>query len=228
MTFDAFLQRFATHLADGSALALAIAFLAGILSSSVCPCTLPVGIGMAGLVGASESQSPRKGFSIATSFFTGIVAVLVVLGALAGRFGAVLSDEFGRYWTLTMALVSLLAAIVAFRGPRLKVRQLTALRRPGIAGAFGYGVVFSLGTSSAPLLLLLTLAAAVGRPETALVLAFSFGLGRGLPFLLVGIFAGAVMRLTRLGSWHRVVELTSGCALLLVAIYYARAFMALS
>lgn len=227
MTFDAFLHRFATNLADGSALALGIAFVAGILSSGICPCTLPVGIGIAGLVGASESQSPRKGFSIAVSFFTGIVAVLVVLGALAGHFGAVLSDAFGRYWALAMALVSLVAARVAFRGPRLKVQQLTALRRPGIAGAFGYGVVFSSGTCAAPLLLLLTLGATVGRPEWALALAFSFGLGRGLPFLLVGIFAGAVMRLARLGSWRRAVEFTSGCALLFVTIYYARVFMAL-
>lgn len=227
MTFDVFLHRFAAHLADGSALALGIAFVAGILSSGVCPCTLPVGIGMAGFVGASESQSPRKGFSIAVSFFTGIVAVLVVLGALAGRYGAVLSDAFGRYWTLTMALVSLLAAILAFLGPRLNVQQLTALRRQGIAGAFGYGFVFALGTSAAPLLLLLTVAVAVGRPESALALAFSFGLGRGLPFLLVGAFAGAVMRLARVGSWRRAVEIVSGCALLFVAIYYARAFMAL-
>jgi len=227
MTFDAFLHRFAASLVHSSVLALGIAFVAGIVSSGVCPCTLPVGIGMAGLVGASESQSPRKGFSIAISFFIGIVAVLVVLGALAGRFGAVLSDAFGRYWTLAMAIASLLAAMLAFWGPRLKIQELAGLRRPGIAGAFGYGVVFSLGTSAAPLLLLLTLAAAVGKPEWALVLAFSFGLGRGLPFLLVGIFAGAVMRFARLGSWRRTVEVASGCALLFVAIYYARAFVAL-
>lgn len=227
MTFDVFLHRFAANLVDSSFLALGIAFVAGIVSSSVCPCTLPVGIGMAGLVGASESQSPRKGFPIAVSFFTGMVAVLVVLGALAGRFGGVLSDAFGRYWTLAMAIASLLAAMLAFWGPRLKAQELAALRRPGIAGAFSYGVVFSLGTSAAPLLLLLTLAAAVGRPEWALVLAFSFGLGRGLPFLLVGILAGAVMRFARLGSWRRAVEVGSGGALLFVAIYYARAFMAL-
>jgi cytochrome c-type biogenesis protein len=227
MNFEVFLHRFASQLANSSLLTLGIAFVAGIVSSGVCPCTLPVGIGMAGLVGSSESQSPRKGFSIAVSFFVGIVAVLVVLGALAGRFGAVLSDVFGRYWALAMAFVSLVAAIVAFLGPHLKIQQLTALRRPGIAGAFGYGFVFSLGTSAAPLLLLLTLAAAVGKPDWALALGFSFGLGRGLPFLLVGLFAGAVMRLARLGLWRRVIEVTSGCALLFVTIYYARVFIAL-
>jgi cytochrome c-type biogenesis protein len=94
-------------------------------------------------------------------------------------------------------------------------------------GAFGYGFVFSLGTSAAPLLLVLTVAAASGKAQSALYLAFGFGLGRGLPFLLVGLFAGAVMRLARLGLWRRAIEVASGCVLLFVAIYYARAFMVL-
>lgn len=34
--------------------------------------------------------------------------------------------------------------------------QLEAWRRPGLVGAFGYGFIFSLGTSVAPLLLLFT------------------------------------------------------------------------
>lgn len=75
--------------------------------------------------------------------------------------------------------------------------------------------------------LIFRVAAAQGRPELGLVLAFSFGLGRGLPFLLVGIFAGAAMRLASVGSRRRAIEVASGCVLLLVAIYYARAFMAL-
>lgn len=227
MTLEAFLRSFGSSLPEGSFIALGVALLAGIVASGVCPCTLPVGLGMASVVSASESQSRRTGFLIAASFFAGIVVNLTLLGALAGRLGAVLTESFGRYWTLAMALFSLVAALGAFWGPRLKVEQLAALRRPGIAGAFGYGFVFSLGTSAAPLLLLLTVAAAQGRPELGLALAFSFGLGRGLPFLLVGIFAGAAMRLTPVGSRRRAIEVASGCVLLLVAIYYARAFMAL-
>lgn len=227
MTLEMFLQRFAAAFAEGSVVAFGVALLAGIVSSGVCPCTVPLGLGVAGMVSASESRSPRSGFVIAASFFAGIVMNLTVLGVLAGHFGALLSEIFGRSWTLAMSMISLVAAIAAFAGPRLKIEQLAALRRPGIAGAFGYGFVFSLGTSAAPLLLLLTVAAATGKPESALALAFGFGLGRGLPFLLVGLFAGVVMRLARLGIWRRAIEVASGCVLLFVAIYYARAFMAL-
>ena len=227
MTLEEFLRRFASNLAGHSFWGLGIVLVAGIVASAVCPCTLPVGLGIAGMAGASESKSRRTGFMIAVAFFLGIVMNLVIVGTLAGRLGAFLTEEFGRYWALGMALMSLAGAVVAFRGFRLKVDQLDALRRPGLAGAFLYGFVFSLGTSVAPLLLLFTFVAAQRSPENGFALALAFGLGRGLPFLIVGLFAGAVMRLARVASWRRAIELVSGCALLFVSIYYARVFAAL-
>lgn len=227
MTLEEFLRRFGSILAGHSFWGLGIVLVAGIVASAVCPCTLPVGLGIAGMAGASESKSRRTGFMIAIAFFLGIVVNLVIVGALAGRLGALLTEAFGRYWSLVMAAMSFGAAVVAFRGTRLKVNQLGALRRPGLAGAFLYGFVFSIGTSVAPLLVLLTFAAAQRSPESGFALAFAFGLGRGLPFLLVGLFAGAVMRLARVTLWRRAIEVISACALLFVSIYYARVFMAL-
>lgn len=227
MTLEEFLRRFASTLAGHSFWAWGVAVLAGVVSSAVCPCTLPVGLGIAGVAGASESESRRAGFKVAASFFAGIVVNLLIVGALAGRLSAILSETFGRYWALAMAVISLGAAVVAFTGPRLTVDRLGALRRPGLAGAFLYGFVFSIGTSVAPLLVLLTFTAGQRSVEGGLALAFAFGLGRGLPFLLVGLFAGAVMQFVRVASWRRTVEVLSGCALLFVSIYYARVFAAL-
>ncbi len=226
MTFDAFLQHVAPSLGQGPVVALGVTMLAGVMASGVCPCTLPMGLGMAGVIGASESRSRRRGFLIAAAFFAGIVVNLMLLGAVAGRLGAILTESFGRYWTLGMALLSLIAALGAFWGPRLKVSQLAALRTPGLAGAFAYGFLFSLGTSPAPLLVLLTVVAAQARPDYGLILTFAFGIGRGLPFLLIGIFAGALVRVTRLGLWGRPLQVLSGCVLLLVSGLYVRAFTA--
>jgi len=227
MTLDAFLQRFASSLPHGSLWAVVVALLAGVVASGVCPCTVPVGLGVAGVVGSSAKDDRRSGFLIALAFFSGIVVNLAVLGTVAGRIGAILTESFGRYWALGMAGVSLIAAIVAFTGPRLRVKELASLRRPGLAGTFLYGFIFSLGTSAAPLLLLLTVAAAQARPEYGFILAMAFGIGRGLPFLLAGLFAGALMRFTRLGLCARAIQVVSGCALLFVSIYYVRAFAAL-
>lgn len=227
MTLDQFLARFASSLPHSSVWALAVTVLAGVMASAVCPCTVPVGLGVAGVVGTSATEDRRNGFWIALAFFSGIVVNLAILGTVAGRMGAILTESFGRYWALGMATVSLLAAVVAFRGPRLRVKKLASLRRPGLTGTFLYGFIFSLGTSAAPLLLLLTVAAAQARPQYGLILALAFGIGRGLPFLLVGLFAGTIMRFAHLGSWAPAIRVVSGCALLFVSFYYVRAFTAL-
>lgn len=226
MTLDSFLRQVGSG--HGFPLALGITFVAGIVASAVCPCTLPVGLGVAGAAGVSEVESRRQGLKVATAFFAGIVINLTLLGALAGRLGAFATESFGRYWALAMAVASLAAALVAFSGLRLRVKHLASLRRPGLAGSFGYGFIFSLGTSVAPLLLLLTVSAANGRSEHGLLLAFTFGLGRGFPFLLAGLVASAVARFTRLGQWRRAIQVVSGVALLFVAGYYANTFTALS
>lgn len=227
MTLDAFLENFASSLPHGSVWAVFLAIVAGVVASAVCPCTVPVGLGVAGVAGSSASKSRRAGFLIAVAFFAGIVINLTILGSVAGRLGAVLTESFGRYWALSMALVSFIAAVAAFRGPRLSTEKLASLRRAGMAGAFLYGFIFSLGTSAAPLLLLLTVAATQGRPEYGFILALAFGIGRGLPFLLAGLFAGALMRFARLSSWAGAIRVASGCALIFVSLYYARAFAAL-
>lgn len=228
MTLESFLRHFTSGLGDGvSLVGMAVVFVAGVVASAVCPCTLPVGLGMAGAAGASEVEVKRSGLKIALAFFTGIVANLTLLGALAGRLGALATESFGRYWALGMAAISLVAAVAAFWGPRFKVSQLAGWRRPGVTGAFGYGFIFSLGTSVAPLLLLLTVSAARGNPLEGLLWAFIFGLGRGLPFLLAGVVASAVTRFTRLSRWRRPIQVLSGCALLLVTGYYANTFVAL-
>ena len=227
MILEDFLQRFSASLPDASGAAVLVAIVAGVLASAVCPCTLPVGIGVATAAGETESQERRSGLLVALAFFLGIVVNLALLGAVAGRLGAILTESFGRYWTLGMATFSLVAALVAFWGPRFKVQRLADLRRPGISGAFIYGVIVSLGTSAAPLLVLLTVSTAQARPEYGLLLALSFGVGRGLPFLLVGLFAGLIMRFASLARWRRPLQIVSGCALLTVAVYYVRAFATL-
>jgi cytochrome c-type biogenesis protein len=226
MTLDSFLQQFAAQIPHGLFWALGIAFVAGVLASAVCPCTLPMGLGMASVVGSYETSQKKSGFPIALSFFLGIVINLTVLGAVAGRLGEILTEAFGQYWALGMAALSLIAAIVAFFGPQLKVSQLEVLRRPGLAGAFLYGFIFSLGTSAAPLLLLLTVAAAQGKTESGLALAIFFGLGRGFPFLLIGIFAGLVTKLTALSVWRRTIQAASALSLLIVGAYYLRVYFA--
>lgn len=225
MTLEDFLRH--AGFEGGLPFVLGICFIAGIVASAVCPCTLPVGLGVATVASASETKGRRFGFKIATAFFIGVVLNLTLLGALAGRLGVLASQSFGLYWALIMAAISMLAALAAFFGARLKVNQLEKLRRPGLAGALGYGFIFSLGTSVAPLLLLLAVSAGNGNSQFSVFLAFAFGLGRGLPFLLAGLAASLVTGFTKFGRWRRAIEIVSGCALLIISAYYANTFVLL-
>jgi cytochrome c-type biogenesis protein len=211
---------------QGMLAALPLTFLGGIVASGVCPCTVPMGLGVAGFAGASEARSRYAGLQVAIAFFAGIVVSLTALGSVAGQLGALATESFGRRWALAMAAASLLAGLIAFWWPRVSIDRLTTWRRPGVLGTFGYGLVFSLGTSVAPLLLLLTIAAAQA-PQHAVLLAFVFGLGRGLPFLLAGLAGSALTGWTRLGVWSRPIQIVSGVALLVVAAYYVDVFVQL-
>lgn len=225
MNLERFIEQFSEALAGGSLFSLVIALLAGIVACGVCPCTLPVGLGIAGLVSTNTEKKSNKGFFIAFTFFLGIVACLAILGILAGRLGIFLTENFGKYWAMSMALISAIAAVIAFYGPRLKISQLTSLRKPGFAGTFIYGFVFGLGTSAGPLLLLLSVVAAKGNALFGFLLALSFGVGRGLPFLLVGGFANVVTKFAQLTWFRKSIQIGSGLALLFVSIYYFRVYL---
>ncbi len=225
MSLENFIQQFSQALSNGSVISLLIAAVAGIISTGVCPCTLPVGLGIAGLVSSNTEKKSNKGFMIALAFFCGIVVCLTLLGALAGKLGIFLTEKFGQYWALSMALISALAAVLAFYGPRMNVTRLASIRKPGVGGSFVYGLVFSLGTSAAPLLLLLSFAAAKANPLYGFMLALAFGIGRGLPFLIVSAFACAVTKFAQLTWIRKSIQIVSGLALLFVCYYYVKVFI---
>ncbi len=226
MSLEALRESFRTTLSEGYVLSFPIAVLAGVVASGICPCTLPVGLGIAGLSSSNQSSAiVNRSLPVALSFFLGIVITLTALGAVAGHIGVLLSESFGKYWALAMAVISLVAAVIAFYGPYLKVNQLENLRAPGIGGTVLYGAIFSLGTSAAPLLLLLSIAAAKANLWYGLILALAFGIGRGIPFLVVGLFAGSVTKLARLSWLRKSIQIVSGLALLFVCYYYIRVYL---
>lgn len=225
MSLEEFVKQFSQALANGSAYSLLIAAGAGLITTGVCPCTLPVGLGIAGLVSSNTEKKSNSGFMIALAFFLGIVVCLSILGALAGKLGVLLTETFGQYWAISMAVISAVAAIFAFYGPRLTTTKLAAIRKPGVGGSFVYGLIFSLGTSAAPLLLLLSVAATTANSFYGFLLALVFAVGRGLPFLIVSAFAGAVTRFAQLTWLRRSIQIVSGLALLYVCYYYVKVFI---
>lgn len=159
------------------------------------------------------------------AFFAGLVLSLLALGIAASYAGRLFS-----YWSAAFAVgaavFALLAGLAAIFGPFLRkhIPDPEIRKRGGIAGAFMYGFLYSIATvttSAGPLLLLLTVAAAIGNPFYGAALSFAYAVGRGFPFLLLGLFAGTIGAwLARIGSARRVAEFLSGLALLGLAAYF--------
>ncbi|MEO7862084.1 MAG: thiol:disulfide interchange protein, partial [Nitrospirales bacterium] len=106
MIVEEFLNTNADLLLHGSWVVFGIAVVAGLLSSAICPFTLPVGLGVAGVVGTAEKRIRGSGFPIAFSFFAGLVGSLTALGAMAGFLGLVATQVVGRWWMLIMAVLA--------------------------------------------------------------------------------------------------------------------------
>lgn len=160
-------------------------------------------------------------------FFGGLVLSLVTLGVIASYAGRLMT-RWSVAFAIGTATVSLVAGLAAIFGPiiRRRIPDPEISQRSGIAGAFLYGLGFSVATvttSAGPLLLLLTIAAAIGRPMYGAVLSLSYAIGRGLPFLLLGLFAGVVGTwFARLGRARRIGEIVSGVALVILSLYFFR------
>ena len=162
-----------------------------------------------------------------------MVLSLLALGTAAAYFGRVLS-QWSAAFAVGTAIFSLAAGLAAIFGPWLRryIPDPEIARRGSVAGAFVYGLCYSVATittAAGPLFLLLTVAAAIGRPAYGAMLSLSYAVGRGAPFLLLGLFAGAVGAwLARLGRARRVAEVVSGIALLILAVYFGRLALSLS
>jgi len=168
----------------------------------------------------------RRGALISLSFFGGIVLSLLVLGIAAAYLGRLLS-RWSMAFAIGASIFSFAFGLAAIFGPTLRryVPNPKVTKRGGIAGAFLYGLSYTVATvttSAGPLLLLLTVAAAIGRPFYGAMLSLSYAIGRGLPFFLLGIFAGTVGSwLARLGRARRILEVASGVGLVSLAFYFA-------
>ena len=69
---------------------------------------------------------------------------------------------------------------------------------------------------------MLAIAAAIGRPFYGAALSLAYAIGRTLPFLLLGVFAGTVAAwLARLGRARLMAEAISGVALVALSFYFA-------
>ncbi len=230
-----FAETLAQNLAAGGLgpVQLLVAFAGGLLAGFG-PCVLPMMPAVFGYItgtvaGSAETDSRRPGYLqglvLAGAFVLGMSAVFTVIGAAAGLLGrAILITGWASYLVAAICVVLGLHLLGAIRLPldRLNRRAVTQPRRSGLLGAATLGVLFGLVASpcSTPVLAVIATLAAAGKdPATGALLLFIYGLGKGVPLMLIGIASGTVPALRSLSRFTPAFTRLGGVGLIVAAGY---------
>jgi cytochrome c-type biogenesis protein len=195
-----------TAVGGSMALALPVAFLAGLVSF-FSPCVVPLlpgylsyatGLGAAEVVEGSQHRS--RMLAGASLFVLGFAVVFVITGVVAGSAGRMFAeyrDVITRVLGVLIIMLGLIfAGVLPFGQRDLRIHRVPAV---GVAAAPLIGVVFALGWTpclSPTLGVVVNLGFNEGTAIRGGLLGFVYALGLGIPFVIAGLaftkMAGAV------------------------------------
>jgi thiol:disulfide interchange protein DsbD len=204
------------------------AFLLGIMMS-LTPCIYPMIPITVGILQTSSGSSIAKNFLLALSYTMGIATTFALLGLLAAsgsaQFGLLLGNP-----TFVLLLCSFLLylagsmlGIYEMYIPRFMQPKNHTVRQGSYISAFIFGAISGSVASpclSPGLLLLLSVVATLGNKLLGFSLLYCFGLGLGMPLLLIGTFSSSLNLLPRAGMWMIEVKKLFGLMLISMCFYY--------
>ena len=216
-----------TVLQASSLVAFLLVFLGGIVTS-IGPCNVAMIPLVVGYVGGTHELSRGRSFTLSLAFALGLALTFMLLGVLASLVGGLIGGT-SRVWYYVAAGVclliglSMLGAFSLLRVPgAARLRERVRLR--GIPGALALGLVSGLVASQCATPVLAAILTYVMSQDGALAygaaLLFIYALGRGVPIVLAGTFAGALKQLQALGRWSLVIERASGVLIIGVGLYF--------
>lgn len=213
---------------DNLFLALLLCFLGGI-AASLTPCVYPMIPITISVIGAKAAGGKLKGFILSLFYVLGIAITYSVAGMAAAKTGAIFGTILQNPWVVgTIASVFVLMALAMFGAFELQVptslsTKLGGYQGKGVFGVLAMGAITGLVASPCVgpvLVVLLTYVAQTQSMLLGFLLLFTFAVGMGLLFILIGTFSGLLMNLPTSGSWMMAVRNIFGVLMILVAFYY--------
>ena len=213
-------------IAELSALAYALVFLGGVLTS-IGPCNISMVPVIMGYVGGQQDLTRSKGFWLSLFFTLGSSATFMLLGIIAATIGGLFGTE-SKILHWFVALVCFAIGLSLLGALKLNFDVMARLQpkrvaMTGLIGAFLLGLVVGLVGSQCgtPVLVaILGIAMAKGKLAYGASLLFAYGMGRGVPIILAGTFAGVLKALPAMERWSRAMEKAAGVILIAVGLYF--------
>ncbi len=214
-------------ISEFSALAYLLVFLGGILTS-LGPCNISMAPVVIGYVSGQQSPTRNRSFWLSVLFTLGSSTTFTALGVAAALAGAMFGAQKAvLYWLV--ALVCFAIGLNLLGALKLNFDVITRLQparviRTGLLGAFLLGLVVGLAGSqcATPILVaILGIVMAKGKLGYGALMLFVYGLGRGVPIVIVGTYTGVLKALPAMQRWTRWMEHAAGGLLVAIGIYFA-------
>lgn len=202
--------------------AILASFFAGLLTS-FSPCVIAMSPIVLGYVGAYGGKNKWLNLQLSVLLVTGLAVAFAVLGLIAALIGGI----FGQ---LSSAAPLILGGVLVAVGLNL-MKLLTfpsfglkrwPLRVSGRSGAFLTGLFFGVAASPCAtgfLAVIISLAAVSNRPLASAALLFAYGLGHGVPLVIVGLAAGTLKSLRQFSKYWDYFSYVAGLLFVGVGVY---------
>lgn len=223
------LSLLADRLSSSPLTALPVLFLAGVLTS-LTPCIypmIPITMAIVGGTTVGETAPPRRRVILLTlAYISGLALAYATLGLIAGLTGTMFGTISTNPWLyFAMANLLVLAAlamldVIPVRLPAALVRKASTAGTGGrVGGAFVMGSMSGLVAApcGAPVFAaVLTWVGTTGSAVLGFLYLFVFSLGMCALLVVVGLSAGAAVRLPKPGSW--MVWVKRGFAVIMIGV----------
>ncbi len=218
-------------LKGGSFWAVVATFFGFGLLLALTPCVFPMIPILSGIIAGQNRQLTKaSGFLLSLAYVLGMAITYALAGVAAALSGTLLSNALQNPWALGIgAGIFVLLALSMFGFFELQLPSFIQSKFSDASNKMKGGNfvgVFVMGALSAvivgpcvapPLAAALAFIAQTGNTTLGGVALFTLALGMGVPLLLVGLSAGAL--LPRAGGWMNAVKYFFGVMMLAIAIY---------
>jgi thiol:disulfide interchange protein DsbD len=219
-----------TVLKGGSFAAVLATFFGFGLLLALTPCVFPMIPILSGIIAGQKQVTKSSGFFLALAYVLGMAITYALAGVAAALSGTLISNALQNPWALGVgALVFVALALSMFGFFELQLPSSVQSRFSDASNRMKGGSVigvFVMGALSAvivgpcvapPLAAALAFIAQTGNTVLGGAALFVLALGMGVPLLLIGLSAGAL--LPKAGGWMNAVKYFFGVLMLAIAVY---------
>lgn len=228
-SFSKWMQRIiTTELNKKSLLLFVLVFIAGFIMS-LTPCVYPVIPIIMGFIGTRAKNSKLKSFYLSLLFVLGLSLVYSTLGVVAALTGSMIGVSFqnpavvivvaGIFIVMGLSLAGLFEIPV----PSSMSRLMQSGPKNDVFGSLMIGGI--AGIIAAPCVgpVLIALLTWISQTKDAMMgfgITFTFSLGMGVLFVVVGTFTGIITSLPKGGKWMERIKQISAILLIGAGIFF--------